>query len=57
MIEKKLGCKIMRTNPNAAEFNIYRLINPIRMYIKQTNKKSLIDNHSKSIVKNVLPTI
>ena len=51
MIEKKLGCKIMRTNPNAADFNIYRLINPIRMYIKQTNKKSLIDNHSKRLVR------
>ena len=69
MIEKKLGCKIIRINPDAADFSIYRLINQISMHIKQSTKKSLIDNFSKrllglefkanhsKIARNVLPTI
>ena len=44
MIEKKLGCKIIRINQDIADFDIYRLINQIRMHIKQSTKKSLIDN-------------
>ena len=35
MIEEKLGCKIIRTNQDAAVFNIYRLINQVYMHIKQ----------------------
>ena len=50
MIEKKLGCKIIRINPDAEDFNIYRLINQIRMHIKQSTKKSLIDNLSKRLL-------
>ena len=38
MIEKRLGCKIIRINPDAEDFNIYRLINQIRMHIKQSSK-------------------
>ena len=49
-IEKRLGCKIIRINPGASDFNIYRLINQIRMHIKQSNKKSLIDNLLKSLL-------
>ena len=48
MTGKKLGCKIIRINPEAADFNTYRLINQIRMHIKQS-KKSLTDNLSKII--------
>ena len=40
MIEEKLGCKIIRTNPDAADFNIYRPINQLRMHIKQSNQSS-----------------
>ena len=43
-MKKKLDCKIIRINPDAADFNIYRLINQIRMPIKQSTKKSIIDN-------------
>ena len=35
MIEVKLGCKIIRTNPDSRDFNIYILINQVRMHIKQ----------------------
>ena len=35
MIEEKLGCKIIRTDRDAADFNIYRLINQVYMHIKQ----------------------
>ena len=34
MIEQKLGCKIIRTDPDAPDFNIYRLINQIHLRIK-----------------------
>ena len=48
MIEKKLGCKTIRINSDAADFSIYRRINQIRMHIKQSTKKSLIDYLSKT---------
>ena len=50
MIEKKLGCKIIRINQDIADFDIYRLINQMRMHIKQSTKKSLIDNLSKRLL-------
>ena len=31
MIEEKRGCKIIRTNPDAPDFTIYRLINQVRI--------------------------
>ena len=46
MIEKKLGCKTISINPDAADFKNYRRINQIRMHIKQSTKKSLIDHLS-----------
>ena len=49
MIEKKLGCKIIRINPDAADFIIYRLINQVCMHIKQSTKKSLTDDLSKKL--------
>ena len=30
MIDKKLNCRIIRTDPDAADFNIYRLINQVQ---------------------------
>ena len=51
MIEKKrLGYKIIRINPDAADLTIYRLIHQSRMHIRQSIKKSLIDNLSKRIL-------
>ena len=40
MIEEKISCKTIRTNSDAPDFNIYRLINQIRMNIKQLAIKS-----------------
>ena len=39
----------MRINPDGADVNIYRLINQVRMHIKQSTKKSLIDDVSKRL--------
>ena len=68
MIENH-GITIIRTNPDAADFDMNRLINQIYTHIIKSTKKSLIhdfskrllelefkSNHSiKWIVKNVLP--
>ena len=40
---------IIRTNPDAADFDMNRLINQIYTHIKST-KKSLIDNLSKRLL-------
>ena len=56
MIEEKLSRKTIRTNSDAPDFNIYRLINQIRMNIKQLAIKSthwinsLIDDLSKKLL-------
>ena len=54
MIEENLGCKIFRTNPDAPDFNIYRLFNQVRMYTKQSviksTKKFLTDDLSKRLL-------
>ena len=54
MIEEKLGRKIVRTNPDAPDFNIYRLINQVSMDNEQSKikstKKSLIDDLSKELL-------
>ena len=39
--------KFIRINPDATDFSICRLMNQIRMHIKQSTKKSIIDNLSK----------
>ena len=48
MIEEQRDCKIIRTDPDVVDFNIYRLINQVRMNIKQSTikltKTSLIDD-------------
>ena len=54
IIEEKRGCKIIRTDPDAAGFNIYRLINQAHMHIEQSTikltKKSLIGDLSKDLL-------
>ena len=53
-IEEKRGCKIIRTNPDAPDFTIYRLINQVSICIEQSTiksaKKSLIDDLSKRLL-------
>ena len=40
MIEEKRGCKLIRINPDAADFNINRVINQVYMHMKQLTIKS-----------------
>ena len=34
IIEEKIGCIINRPDPDTADFNIYRIMNQVRMHIK-----------------------
>ena len=58
MIKEKIGCKPIRTDPDAADFNIYRIINQVRMSIKQSTIKltrnSLIDDLSRELLEAVI---
>ena len=58
MIEEQVGCKIIRTDPDAADFNIYRIIYQVRMSIKQSTIKltrnSLIDDLSRELLEAVI---
>ena len=51
MIEAKHDCKVIRIDPDAGDFSIYRLINQVCMHIKQSTlkwtKMSLIDDLSR----------
>ena len=38
-LEKELGCKFIRINPDEEKFNIFRTINEIHMHIKESTKK------------------
>ena len=49
MIENH-GISIFRTNPDAADFNMNRLINQIYKHIIELTKKSLIDDLSKILL-------
>ena len=53
MIEEKIGCKVIRINPDAPDFYINKVINLVFMYIKQSTKKTLIDDLSKKILKSI----
>ena len=50
MIEQELSCKIIRANSDKKDFNIYRLINQVRIHIEQLTKISLIDDLSKRLL-------
>ena len=54
MIEEKLGWNIIRTDPDAAGFKIYRLINQVCMHIEQftikSTENSSIDDLSKDLL-------
>ena len=44
------GITIIRTNPDAADFDMNKLINQIYTYIIKSTKKSLIDDLSKRLL-------
>ena len=50
MIEENIGCKIVRINPDTPDFKINRVINLVFMHIKQSTKKSLIEDLSKRLL-------
>ena len=54
MIEKKSGSKFIRINPDAADFNINKVINQVYMHIKQSTikstKNSLVDDLSRTLL-------
>ena len=58
MIGKNLGCKIIRTDPDAPDLNIWRLINQVCMHIKHSTRKStkklLVDDLSKELWEAVI---
>ena len=39
-LEKELGCKFIRANPDKENFNVFKAINEIFRNIKESNKKS-----------------
>ena len=41
-IEKELGCKFIRINPDESNFNIFKAINEIHKYIKKSSRKSSV---------------
>ena len=59
MVEEKLGSAFIRTDPDAADFNINKAINLVRKYIiessneltEKSTKVSLIDNISKKTIR------
>ena len=42
-IEKKVGCKFTRTDPDTENFNVLRAINEKFRQVKQSTKKTLIN--------------
>ena len=49
-LEKKLGCKFIRINPEKKNFNLFQAINEIFQHIKESNKKSTEESTKKSLV-------
>ena len=39
-LEKELGCKFIRINPDKENFNVLKAVNEIFRHIKESNKKS-----------------
>ena len=46
-IEKELGCEIIRINPDENDYNIFKSINEICRYVKESTEKSSTDKISK----------
>ena len=49
--KKKLGCKSIRINPDAKNYDIFVEIGKIQNHIIESTKKSLIDDLSKRLLK------
>ena len=49
-LQRELNCVLIRINPDAVDFNIFKEINKIHRHIKKSSKKSLIDKISKRLL-------
>ena len=49
-MEKELGCKFIRTNPDTENYDVSTEISKIHNFIVESTKKSLIDNISKRLL-------
>ena len=43
---QEVGCKFVRTDPNKEDFDIFKVVDEIFRYIKQSIKKTLLSNIS-----------
>ena len=50
-IEKELGFKFIRINPDEQNFHVFKSINEIHRCTKQSSKKSLVDKFSERLSK------
>ena len=50
-IEKELGYKFIRIDPDKEEFDIFRAMNEIFRHIKQSTKKTLINKFSARLLR------
>ena len=53
VIEKELGCKFIRINPDEENFNKRKAINEIHRHIKISNKKLTEELTKKSLIDNL----
>ena len=49
-LEKELGCKFIRINPDKENFNIFKAQNEIFRHIKESNKESTEELTKKSLI-------
>ena len=49
VLKKELDCVFIRINPDKENFNIFKEINKIHRKIKESTKKSLVDDLSKRL--------
>ena len=49
-LEKELGCKIIRINPDKENFHIFKTMNEIHRQIKESTKKSTEESTKKFLI-------
>ena len=52
--KQNLNCKFIRFNPDKEKFNDEKALNEIRTHLKNSYKKSLIENISKKLLESEL---
>ena len=50
VLEKELGCKFIRINPDKENFNVFKTINEIFRHIKESIKNQMKNQQKKSLV-------